>query len=272
MAEQDRAEPDKEQFVASLARGITILKAFRVGSAEMTLSQIADATGFSPAATRRCLLTFVELGYVSKVDKRFVLTPRVLELSAGFLSSMNITTIAAPHLRKVQDVTGDSASLTVLDGPDIMHLCHLPSKGFFQFGLTAGSRVPAHASATGQALLAAQSEDQLTRYFSSAELTRYTVRTLTSEEALRARFAEVRDLGYALLVDELDLGITAIGITLMMDGVPAGGLSCATQSGYLPLDEFVSSRLPALQQAASTLRAEVQNFAPLLHSLSAQGG
>jgi IclR family pca regulon transcriptional regulator len=171
----------------------------------------------------------------------------------------------------VQDVTGDSASLTVLDGADIMHLCHLPSKGFFQFGLTAGSRVRAHVSATGQALLAALSEDQLTRYFATAELTRYTARTVTSEEALRARLAEVRDQGYALLVDELDLGITALGITLMIDGVAAGGLSCATQSGYVSPEEFVSTRLPALQQAASTLRAEVRNFPPLLHSLSAQG-
>ena len=266
------ATQDKELFVTSLARGISVLKAFRAGSAEMTLTQVADASGLSPAVARRCLNTFVELGYVSKIDKRFGLTPRVLELSAGFLSSMNVSSVAAPHLRKVQDLTQDSASLTVLDGADIMHLCHLPSKGMFQFGVTAGSRVPAHVSATGQVLLASQSDEVLADYFARAELTRFTSRTLISEADLRDRFAEVDEQGFALLVDELDLGVTALGVTLMIDGVAVAGLSCATRSGYVTNEEFVETRLPALHDAAVTLRAEIQNFPPLLHSLQSQSG
>jgi IclR family transcriptional regulator, pca regulon regulatory protein len=259
---------DKEQFVTSLARGITVLKALGVGTAEMTLSEVAEISGLSPAAARRFLLTFIELGYVYKVNKHFVLTPKVMELSAGFLNTTNVSTLAAPHLRKVQDATGDSVSLTVLDGTDIVHLCHVPSRGFIQFGVTTtGTRVPAHVSASGQALLALQPEEVLARYFADAELVRFTARTLTDETRLRERFAEVRMKGYAFLVDELDLGVTAIGVALLIDGRAVAGVSCATRSGYTADDELINSRLPVLQQAATTLRAEIQGFPPLLHSL-----
>jgi IclR family transcriptional regulator, pca regulon regulatory protein len=258
---------DKEQFVTSLARGLTVLKAFGPGSPEMTLSEVAAAAGLSPAVTRRFLLTLVRLGYVAQTHRKFVLTPRVMELAASYLDSMNLAEIAHPHLQQIRDSTGDSVSLTALDGVDIIHLCHVQTERLLRFAVTPGSRVPAYVSGTGHVILAFEPESRLEAYFARAELTPRTPRTVTSEAELRERLGAARKDGYAVVVDELDIGITVIGYPIMKDGVAVAGVSCAIASGYLPVTEFVESRLPLLRSAAVRLQKELERFPALLHSL-----
>lgn len=261
---------DKEQFVTSLARGLTVLRAFGAETPEMTLSQVAAATGLSPAVARRFLLTLVQLGYVAQVDRSFVLTPRVLEFSTSYLDSVNIAEMAQPHLQRVRDETGDSVSLTVLDGTDIIHICHVPTLRLIRFAVTSGSRVPAYVSATGRAILAFESESRVTDFLERSDRPARTPRTLTDGDDLLAELERVRCDGYALVVDELDVGITVIGYPVLVDGAPVAGISCAAASGYLPTTEFVASRLPLLAETAERLRAAFGRFPVLLHSLAAR--
>jgi IclR family transcriptional regulator, pca regulon regulatory protein len=258
---------DKERFVTSLARGLTVLKAFGRESPEMTLSQVAAATNLSPAVARRFLLTLVQLGYLSQVDRTYVLTPRVMELAASYLDSMNLSEIAQPHLQQIRDSTGDSVSLTALDGVDIIHLCHVQTERLLRFAVTPGSRVPAYVSGTGHAILAFEPESRLAEYFARAQLTPRTPRTVTSEAELRKRLRAAREDGYALVVDELDIGITVIGYPIMKDRAAVAGISCAIASGYLPVADFVASRLPLLEAASVRLQKELGRFPALMHSL-----
>lgn len=258
---------DKEQFVTSLARGLTVLRAFGAESPEMSLSQVAAATGLSPAVARRFLLTLVQLGYVAQVERSFVLTPRVLEFSTSYLDSVNIAELAQPHLQRVRDETGDSVSLTVLDGTDIIHICHLPTLRLIRFAVTSGSRVPAYVSATGRAILAFESDARVTDFLDRSDRPARTPRTLTGGEDLRAELERVRADGYAVVVDELDVGITVIGYPILVGGAPVAGISCAAASGYLPTEAFVASRLPLLADAGEQLRAAFARFPTLLHSL-----
>jgi len=263
----DLSTVDKEQFVTSLARGLTVLKAFGPESPEMTLSQVAAASNLSPAVARRFLLTLVQLGYLTQVDKKFVLTPRVMELAATYLDSMNLAEIAQPHLQQIRDSTGDSVSLTALDGIDIIHLCHVQTERLLRFAVTPGSRVPAYVSGTGRAILAFEPESRLEEFFAAAELTPRTPHTVTSEGELRACLRTAREDGYALVVDELDIGITVIGYPVMKDGAAVAGISCAIASGYMTTADFVASRLPLLEAATARLQKELDRFPALMHSL-----
>lgn len=261
------AAPDKEQFVTSLARGLAVLRSFASAGPELTLTEVAAATDLSPAVARRFLLTLVQLGYVKKVDRKFVLTPQVMELGAGYPDAMNLAEVAQPHLQDLRDETGDSVSLTTLVGTDVIHLSHMQTAGLLRFAVTPGSRVPAYVSATGRAMLAFQPEERLAAYFAAAELVPRTPHTVTTEPELRERLERVRRDGYALVADELDFGITVLGVPLFNDGVAIAGISCATTSGRQPTDEFLRSRLPLLQAAASALRRQLDRFPALVHSL-----
>lgn len=199
-------------LASSLARGIAVLRAFGPGTPELTLSQVAAATQLSPAVARRFLLTLVQLGYLRQIDRRFVLTPTVMEIGASYPDSMNLAEVAQPFLQPVRDETGDSVSLTTLAGDDIIHLAHVQTERMRRFAVTPGSRVPAYVSASGRAMLAFLPQDRLDGHLADLDVEQRTPYTVTSVADLRERLAEVRRKGYALVVDELDMGITVIGV------------------------------------------------------------
>ena len=102
------ALPTKRQdseYLSTLERGLSVLRAFNQSRPEMQLSEVAAATGLSPAVARRCLNTLVHLGYVARHGRRFLLRPEVLVFGSAFLASMNIEEVAGPHLQAVPDQT-----------------------------------------------------------------------------------------------------------------------------------------------------------------------
>ena len=73
----------------------------------MTLSEVAAVTDLSPAVARRCLNTLVDLGYVGRKGKLFLLTPEVMGFASAFLESMNLEQVVRPHLQEVRVPVGD---------------------------------------------------------------------------------------------------------------------------------------------------------------------
>ncbi|MGW2214672.1 helix-turn-helix domain-containing protein [Nonomuraea sp. NPDC001684] len=84
--------------VQSLARGLAVIRAFSAAAPELTLSQVARATGLSRADARRFLITLADLGYVRNDGRLFALTPRVLELGYAYLSGLSLPEVAGPHV------------------------------------------------------------------------------------------------------------------------------------------------------------------------------
>src|SRR3954463_15567337 len=90
---------DRESyFVQSLERGLAVIRAFDAEHPELTLSDVARATGLTRAAARRFLLTLCDLGYVRSDGRFFMLTARVLELGYAYLSALSLPEVAEPHL------------------------------------------------------------------------------------------------------------------------------------------------------------------------------
>ena len=116
------------EYLSTLARGLSVLRSFTKEQPEMTLSEVAAATQLSPAVARRCLYTLVDLGYVGRKGKLFLLTPEVLRFASAFIESMNLEEVVQPHLQKVRDKTGDSTSLAVLSGFEILYLVHVSTE------------------------------------------------------------------------------------------------------------------------------------------------
>ncbi|MGH8168530.1 MAG: helix-turn-helix domain-containing protein, partial [Woeseiaceae bacterium] len=97
------------EYLTTLARGLSVLRSFTKERPEMTLSEVAAVTALSPAVARRCLNTLVDLGYVGRKGKLFLLTPEVMGFASAFLESMNLEEVVRPYLQEVRDTTGDSS-------------------------------------------------------------------------------------------------------------------------------------------------------------------
>ncbi len=198
------------EFVTSLARGLSVITAFDAERPELTLSEVAVATGLSRATARRLLFTLAELGFVRTDGKRFTLTPHVLRLGTAYLSGLGLPALAQPHLEQLSAELAESTSAAVLDGGEIVYVARVATRRIMNVGITVGTRFPAFATSMGRVLLAGLDAAALDDYFQYADLTPPTAATLHTEPELRLVLDQVRAQGWALNDQELAPGLRSI--------------------------------------------------------------
>jgi IclR family pca regulon transcriptional regulator len=261
--------PDKDpEYLSTLERGLSVLRAFDAQHPEMALSEVAAVTGLPPAVARRCLNTLVALGYVAQDGRRFLLRPEVLAFGSAYLSSMHIEQVAVPPLQALRDQTGDSASLAVRSGRDILYVCHIPTQRRIRLGVAVGTRFPLHATSMGKVLLAFQGPRAIDEYLAGGPLQRMTERTVTDPQAFRERLQAVTDRHYDSALDELDYGIVSVAVPLVdADDRVVAAINCSTSTTRISQDELVRTRLPLLREAAAQIEAELRRHPALARSL-----
>ena len=96
-------ESARTDTLQSLERGLSVLQVFSKDTARLTLSDVARLAGITRATARRILLTLEHLGYVRADGRLFSLTPRVLSLGFGYLSSLGLWEIAQPYMEQLAE-------------------------------------------------------------------------------------------------------------------------------------------------------------------------
>lgn len=256
------------EYLTTLARGLSVLCSFTKERPEMTLSEVAAVTSLSPAVVRRCLNTLVDLGYVGKKGKLFLLTPEVMNFASAFLESMNVEEAVRPHLQDVRDKTGDSSSLAVLSHHDIIYLVHVSTNRMVRLPAGVGTRFPAYATSLGRVLLAYRSEEFVDQFLQTAELKKLTTKTVTSKPRLRRILKKVRRQGFASIQDELDYGIVSIAVPVFnAAGDILAAINCSTATTRVDQAQMIESRLPLLQKASTQIEIELRRYPMLVHSI-----
>ena len=154
-------------FVEALARGLDVLACFDAAQRTMSLSDVAAAADLPRPTARRLLLTLAELGYVRADDGAFSLTPKVLNLGMAYVSSLGLWEIARPHLTDLVRRTGESSSMAVLDGSDIVYMARVSVPKLITLRVDIGTRFPAPQTSQGKVLLAALSSGDVRKSFVS---------------------------------------------------------------------------------------------------------
>lgn len=256
------------EFLSTLERGLRVLKAFDEDHPEMTLSEVAAATALPPAVARRCLITLVELGYVGQHERKFLLRPAVLTIGSAFLASMQIEQAVLPPLQSLRDQTGDSASLAVLSGTEILYVAHVSTDRRFRVAANVGTRFPFHATSLGKALAAHLPEAERAGLLGGAPFQRFTERTVTDRAAMAERLALIATRGYDSALDELDYGIVSVAVPVFgRDRQVIAAINCSTSTTRISQDELVRTRLPLLRAAAGEIEATLKRWPALEASL-----
>lgn len=261
--------PKDPEFLSTLERGMRVLKSFDEDHPEMTLSEVAARTDLSPAVVRRCLKTLVELDYVGQHGRKFLLRPSVLTIGSAFLASMQIEQVVLPPLQHVRDQTGDSASLVVLSGADILYVAHVSTDRRFRLAANVGTRFPFHATSLGKAMVAMMPEAEQSALLDAAPFERFTERTITERSAMEERLRLVRERGYDSALDELDYGIVSVAVPLFgRDRKMIAAINCSTSTTRISQDELVRTRLPLLREAAGEIESALRRWPALEASLT----
>jgi IclR family pca regulon transcriptional regulator len=244
-------------FIEALARGLDVIRAFRPNRPDMTLSEVAAATGLARPTARRMLLTLEELGFVRTNQNGFALTPRVLELGMAYIGSTGIWEIARPHLEQLVKHTNESSSLAQLDGSDIVYVARVAVPKIITIAVTVGTRFPALQTSLGKVLLAELPPDKLERAL--AEPGRSGINPLWKPgEAERNRvLSEVRARGWALTDEQLAPGIRSIAAPVRdsSQGVVAA-LNISVHAAETSLETLTAKYLPMLLQTARAISAD----------------
>jgi len=242
-------------FMTSLARGLAVLQAFSQKGRQLSISQLSKLTGLSRASVRRCLYTLSKLGFAGSDDTgKFFLRPKVLALGYAYLSSMPLAAMAQPVLEHVSHILHESCSIATLDGTDIIYLARANVTRIMAIDLGVGSRLPAFCTSMGRVLLASLPSPQLEALLPRIEFRRHTDRTVSSPDKLRQVLQVVRSTGYAIVDQELELGLRSMAIPIQNPGGQViAALNVGAHAQRISIVGMQTKFLPHLRAAAQEL-------------------
>jgi DNA-binding IclR family transcriptional regulator len=211
----------------AVRRAMALLKAFDDDHPAWGLSELAHETGLNKTTAYRLLAALEHEGMVGRAadGERYVLGPEIVVLGGRALRANNLRAVARPELERLAEATGETASLEILSGGEMLVIDEIAGSYLMSGVPDLGSRWPLHASSTGLAVLALrpEAEELLPR-----SLAPVTAATLTSRAALRAELICIRERGYSVADETLEVGLVAIAAPVFdHDGRPIAALSIA---------------------------------------------
>lgn len=251
--------PRERHFINGLAKGLAVIQAFNDDARALTLAEAAARTGLSRAAARRILMTLEDLGFAAREGERhFVLTPRALSLGYAYLSSMPLWAFAQPVLELLVEDLGETCSIAVIDGTELVYVARIPVHRILSQGVTVGSRLPLHCHSAGRVLLSGLNAVQLDNYFERATLKAYTDSTITDARRLRAVISAAAHQGHAFVSGELEENISGLSVPILdPDGAVLAALNVSFNRRNISEAMVLRRALAKLRRAAQRLHASL---------------
>ena len=221
-----------------------------------SLPQVIALTGW-PKPTAHRMLTQLESGgwLVREPDGRhYALAPGLLRLSEAALTNSTQQGVRHAVLRQLVAELGESCNLTALSGAEVVYLDRVEAAFPLRMELRAGTRVPAHCSASGKLFLAWMASRQREALPSGLPLERHTANTLTSRDALEAQLKSIRRDGHAVDAEEFVEGLVCVAVPVLAPDSQQVRCALALQAPAARMSLAQARlQLPRLKQAAQAL-------------------
>lgn len=245
----------KSYSVPPVERALKLLRYIGDGNRARNLSNVSRDLGINRTTLIRLIHTLADHGMIEEVGEGggYRLGAGMVSLGAQAIQGRDIVDVCRPILRDLCHATRMSAHLGILDGRDIVYLSRETSDSPLVSNVRTGSRLAAHASSIGRAILAEMTDDQLTNLFSGVEPEPVTDKTPTSLEEIVQQAHQDKAAGFAWSQGHFESGIGSCAAVIFdHTGKPNGALNV---SG--PEDQFTN----ASSEAAARIQAAVKDAA-----------
>ena len=254
--EPDQDAPQARDLIAGLDKGLQVIEAFDQERSKLTITEVAERTGLTRAAARRYLITLVHLGYARQQDKLFWLTPKVLRLGQSYLHSARLPRIVQPLLYRLAYSLGEAASAGILEDGQLVCVAAVSAGRVVSGTLQPGTRVPAFCTANGRVLLASLAPAQVATYLDGVAPEKLTEYTIVDKPRLALEIDRARAQGYAVVNQELELGLRTIGVPLRnFRGETVAAMNVSLHAARMPVEDIVERCLPSLLKIQVELSA-----------------
>lgn len=271
MSPRRRADRGQEQsifslteprFSQSLERGLAVLGCFTPQTPVLGIAEIADTLSMSRSTTHRYVVTLLELGYLEQgTSRKYRLGLRVTDLGLSALNATGLREHAHPLLEELRQRLSYSASLAVLDGPEIVYVDRVRSllRGSeADLGPQPGSRLPAGCTAMGKILVAGLPEPEYMQALGEVQLGKRAPNTIRSRRELSAELARVREAGMAVEDEEREAGLVAIAAPVRdQSGQTVAAIDISAPAAAIGAEELMDALGPHVLTTADRVSARL---------------
>lgn len=241
---------------SSIEKCFTLLQTLAREKA-MGIKELSAATGYPAATVHRMLSTLTRLGYVrqSSGNKDYQLGLNLLKLTSGLMESLDMATVARPVMKKLMESTGETVNLVVFENEEAVYVEQVNStSSMLRMFTQVGARVPLYCSGVGKAYLAAMADGYVTAYLEKANRVAFTAHTLVTKKEITKELHDIRVLGYAMDMEERELGVACVSAVVSHAGTVQGGISI---SG--PSNRITAKTAPGLGRKVRLAADEISN-------------
>jgi len=199
--------------VKSADRVLTLLE-YLADVKHAPFAAIVRDLGLPNSSGHQLLQTVSARGFIEfdEATRTFRLGSRLWEVAQSYTMAADLAALAQPLMDDLRDQTTETVQLARLDGLENVYLAISESPHAMKLLSAVGSRLSAHATGLGKVLLAGLDPAELERRLDTAELTRYTDRTITTRKALRAALVEIQARGWGEDNEEFVIGCRCIAM------------------------------------------------------------
>src|SRR5262245_39695097 len=249
-------EPDaRDGGVQSVDRALSIIETLAEDDEGYRLSDLAIRTGLSTSTVHRLLATLESRRFVQfdRAESKWHVGARSFTVGATFARRRNFSAQAVPYLRKLRDLTRETANLAVVDDEFIIVLTRMESREIMRSLTKVGGRVAMVTSGVGKAVLATYSDEEVAAIIRHHGMPRLTEKSIVRPSDLFKELATIRKQGFAIDDEEACLGLRCIAAVVYNDcSEPLAAISVSGMTSRLTDD-----RLPQLGQTVREVAAEL---------------
>ncbi len=225
--------------VQSVDRALTILEVLARGG-EAGVTEIAAELGVHKSTAFRLVATLEAHRLVEQTEDRgkYRLGVGVLRLAGATTARLDLVQEARPLCRQLATDSGETVNLAVLSESSALYLDQVAGSSALQSHNWVGQHIPLHATSNGKVLLSGLDDAALDALLAAlGRLATYTPGTVTTRTRLREELRQARERGWAVAVDELEVGLTAIAAPIRnAHGDVIASLSVSGPTFRLPPD------------------------------------
>lgn len=195
--------------VQSVDRALSILELL-ARQAELGVTELAAELGVHKSTAFRLVATLEQHRLVEQTEERgkYRLGVGLLRLAGATTSRLDVVQEARPLCRKLAADTGETVNVAVLADRAALYLDQVAGSSALQSHNWVGQHIPLHATSNGKVLLSGLDPQRRADVLGS--LPAYTDLTITRRSDLRTELEHVAEQGFAVAVDELEVGLTAV--------------------------------------------------------------
>src|SRR5712692_1602506 len=217
----------------AVERALAILEAVAQEAEGLSNAEISRKLEIPKSSASYILRTLETQGYLTRNPEtgKYRVGLKVLSLSRGALSGLDVREVALPIMRRLMEQTSLTCHLAILDGPDAVYIEKVEPQGFIKMDTWVGRRMRVHATSVGKSLVAHIPQERLEKILAERGMEKRTPKTITTLPRLLKDLEKVRAQGYAVDDEENNMGARCVGAPVFnQDGTieAALGLSGTT--------------------------------------------